>query len=270
MNLPKLDGAAAWKSASAMVAANRDMLIAIAGVFFVLPGLIGAVVLPRPALTPGMDDQQMAEAVLRFYGDAGPMLLVLSLPLIAGFMTMLKIMLDPRRPTVGTAIVECLRLLPSYLAAHLLSTLALSLLWLLVASVLVLLLPPVLAVPLSVLVMTWPLSRLLLVAPEITVRAVRNPFAAIRHSIRDTRGAYLAIALYFGPAFTLFFVAYGLVMIFVGVVLVQTTEGEAQRLLGEGIVGLLFALGYTYFAAMIASAWRQLSAPLDTERSAFD
>lgn len=259
MIAPKLDSTAAWHSATTMVAANREVLVAIAGVFFLLPGLIGAVLLPRPDFAPGMDDQQMAEAVLRFYGDSGPMLLVLSLPLIVGFMAMLKIMLDTQRPTVGAAIIDCLKLLPSYLGAHLLSTLVLSVVWLLLASLLVLLLPPLLAVPISVMAITWPLSRLLLVAPEIAVRRVRNPIAAIRSSIRGTRGAYLSVLLYFGPAFTLFFVAYGLVMIFVGVVLVQTTEGETQRLLGEGIVGLLFALGYTYFAAMIASTWRQLT-----------
>jgi len=259
MTMPKLDSAAAWKSATAMVAANREVLIALAGVFFLLPALIGAVILPRPVFGKGMDDQQMAEAVLRFYSDAWPLLLLLSLPLIVGFMTMLKVMLDARRPTVGAAIGDCLRLLPSYLAAHVLCTLALSFGWLMLATLLSLLIPPLLAVPVSVMAMTWPASRLLLVAPEIAVRRVRNPLTAIRSSIRETRGAFLSVMLYFGPAFTLFFVAYGLVMIFVGVVLVQTTEGETQRLLSEGIVGLLFALGYTYFAAMVASTWRQLA-----------
>ncbi|MDF8332969.1 hypothetical protein [Novosphingobium cyanobacteriorum] len=267
---PKLDASAAWKSATTMVSANREVLVAIAGVFFVLPALLGAVLLPKPAFTPGMDDQQMAEAILRFYGDSGPVLLLLSLPLIVGFMAMLKVMLDPARPTVGATLMDCLRLLPSYLGAHILSTLALSFGWLIIASVLILLLPPLLAVPISVLAMTWPMSRVMLVAPEIAVRRVRNPITAIRSSIRDTRGAYLSVLLYFGPAFTLFFIAYGLVMIFVGVVLVQTTEGETQRLLSEGVVGLLFALGYTYFAAMIASVWRQLAAPVEGEFSAFD
>lgn len=241
------------------------MLVAIAGVFFLLPGLLGAVVLPRPDFKSGMNDQQMAEAVLRFYSDAGPLLLLLSLPLIVGFMTMLAVMLDRHRPTVGSAIVQSLKQLPSYLGAHILSTLAITTLWLTLATLLVLLLPPVLAVTISAAAMTWPMSRLLLVAPEIAVRRVRNPITAIRNSVRDTRGAYAPILLYFGPAFTLFFVMYGLVMIFVGVVLVQTTEGEAQRMIGEAIVGVLFAAGYTYFAAMIASCWQQLSPADDAQ-----
>ena len=49
-----------------MVGANRDTLAAIAGVFFLLPGLIGAVMVPTPALTPTMDQAAMADAVMRF------------------------------------------------------------------------------------------------------------------------------------------------------------------------------------------------------------
>ncbi|MFX8942074.1 hypothetical protein ABTN11_20590, partial [Acinetobacter baumannii] len=85
----------------------------------------------------------------------------------------------------------------------------------------------------------------LMVAPEIAVRQTRNPFAAIRRSLALTNEQFQAIMLLFAPAFTLFLVVYGLVMMLVGVVLVSTVEGEAQRLIGETVVGLLFAVGYT-------------------------
>ncbi|MFN3459219.1 MAG: hypothetical protein ACK4Z8_16710, partial [Novosphingobium sp.] len=102
-------------------------------------------------------------------------------------------------------------------------------------------------------------SRLILVTPEIVASEVRSPLRAITNSIRDTQGAYFGILGYFGPALTLFMVLYGLIMIFVGVVLVQTTEGETQRMLSEGIIALLFAVGYTYLAAMLSSVWLQLA-----------
>lgn len=241
-----------------MVAANRDLLAAIAGVFFLLPGLIGALILPTPTLTRGMNDQQMTDAVTRFYSEAGPQLILLSLPMIVGFMTMLGVLLDSRRPTVGATIGRSVRRLPVYLAAHILTTLGLSALFVFVATLLIGVLPPVGAIVAALLVLVWPMARLVLVAPEIVLERVRNPFLAILRSWRLTRGRTLAILLYFGPALTLFLVVYGLVMIFVGVVLVQTTEGEAQRMLAEGIVGVLFATAYTYFAAMIASTYSQL------------
>ncbi|MFN3459312.1 MAG: hypothetical protein ACK4Z8_17180 [Novosphingobium sp.] len=256
---PRLDSTLAWKTATRLVATNRDVLMAIAGVFFLLPGLFGSLVLPRPEFGDGMTDKQMAEAILRFYGDAGPVLILLSIPMFLGFMTMLKVMLDPARPTVGTSIARCLRLLPTYLGAHILSTFGMTLIWLVLLSVLTLLLPAVLAIFLSIVLLTYPASRLILVTPEIVASEVRSPLRAITNSIRDTQGAYFGILGYFGPALTLFMVLYGLIMIFVGVVLVQTTEGETQRMLSEGIIALLFAVGYTYLAAMLSSVWLQLA-----------
>jgi hypothetical protein len=52
-------------------------------------------------------------------------------------------------------------------------------------------------------------------------------------------------------------------MMFVGVVLVLMFKGEPQRLLGEGVAGVLLAVGYTYFVAMLAAVYGQLvgSAP---------
>ena len=259
--MPRLDSSLAWKTATRLVSNNREVLMAIAGVFFLLPGLIGAVVLPRPEFGKGMTDQQMAETILQFYGDALPVLLALSIPLMLGFMVMLKVMLDPARPTVGSAIRRCLRLLPSYLGAHILSTLSLSMFWLLMVAVLSSILSPVVAVLFSLIVLTVPASRLVLVTPEIIVSEVLNPLRAVANSVQGTRGNYGRILSYFGPALVLFMVIYGLTMIFVGVILDQTTDGDVKHLLGEGIIGVLFAAGYTYLAAMVGSVWLQLMAP---------
>jgi hypothetical protein len=69
--------------------------------------------------------------------------------------------------------------------------------------------------------------------------------------------------LFIGLAGFLFLVVYGLIMMFVGVVLVLMFKGEPQRLLGEGVAGVLLAVGYTYFVAMLAAVYGQLvgSAP---------
>ena len=99
-----LDSSAAWQSARRMVSANRDMLAAIAGVFFLLPGLVAAVVLPSPQLSNGMDQQQIADAITRFYASAGPFMLALSLPMLVGYLTLLAVLLDRDRPSVGAAI----------------------------------------------------------------------------------------------------------------------------------------------------------------------
>jgi hypothetical protein len=49
--------------------------------------------------------------------------------MLIGYLTMLVVMLDRDRPTVGAAIGRSFRLLPGYLASQILTSLALSGLW---------------------------------------------------------------------------------------------------------------------------------------------
>lgn len=253
-----LDSSAAWQSAKHMVAANRDVLGAIAGVFFVLPGLIAAVVLPVPQLTSGMDQQQLTVAVMHFYTTAAPIMLVLSLPMLAGYLTLLVMLLDRDRPTVGTAIGHALRLLPSYVAAQLLTGMVLSALWLIVVGILAVMLPPLIAALASLVAMIYPLLRIVLIGPEMVAQRLRNPVRAIIAGLSRTRGHGAGLLLFLAPALTLFFVIYGLVMIFFGAILLVLTQGEVQRLISEAIGAVLFAAGYTYFTAIIASTYQQL------------
>ncbi len=259
-----LDSSAAWHSARRMVSANRDMLVAIAGVFFLLPGLVAGIVVPPPLLTHGMDQQQMTDAVMRFYNGAGPILLVLSLPMLAGYLTLLAMLLDRERPTVGAAIGQALRLLPSYVVAQLLTALALSVLWVTVLGGLSMIMPQAIAVLVSLLVMIYPLIRVVLIGPEMVSQRLLNPIRAIIDGLSRTRGHFVGMLLYFAPALTLFVVVYGLVMIFVGVVLVNVSQGETQRVISEAIGAAMFAVGYTYFTAIVASAYRQIGPARDT------
>ena len=253
-----LDSSSAWQSARRMVSANRDVLAALAGVFFVLPGLIGAVALPTPTLTGGMDQNAMADAIMRFYTAAGPILLVLSLPMMVGYLTLLVILLDRDRPTVGAAIGAAIRFLPSYFAAQLLTSLALSVLWVAGLSLLSLALPQVVAMLVSLAAMVYPLARVVLVGPEMIAQRLRNPLRAIVAGLSRTRGHGLRILLYVGPALSLFAVIYLVVMIFVAVLTARVPQPEVQRLVTEAIGAIVFAAGYTYYAAIIASTYDQL------------
>jgi hypothetical protein len=241
-----------------MVRANRDVLAAIAGVFFLLPGLIGAVVLPTPALTSGMDQAAMADAVLQFYAKSGPVLVALSLPMIVGYLTVLVVLIDRGRPTVGAAIVTAFRLLPGYLLAQVLVSLLLSVVWVVALSGLALVLPQMLAVVASLTAMAYPMARLVLIGPEMVAQRRANPLRAIVGALARTRGHGLRILLYLGPALTLFLVIYALVMIVVGLLAAAAAQGEAQRLIGEAVGAVLFAGGYVFYAAIVASTYDQL------------
>ncbi len=253
-----LDSNAAWHSARRMVSANRDVLVAIAGVFFLMPGLLGNLVLPVPLLNGGMNQQQLTEAITRFYTSAAPIMLVLSLPMLVGYLTVLAILLDRDRPTVASAIGIGVRLLPSYLAAQMLTGMALSLLWLAVVAGLTVFMPAGFATVISLIVMIYPLVRIVLIGPEMVAQRIRNPLRAIAAGLSRTRGKLLGILLYFGPALTLFVVVYGLVMIFVRMALVRVLDAETQRMMSEAIGALIFAVGHTYYAAIVASTYNQL------------
>ncbi|WP_421851459.1 hypothetical protein [Novosphingobium sp.] len=254
-----LDSSAAWASATRMVAANRDLLMAIAGVFFVLPGLASAVFVPLPAMTPEMNEAQVLACMQDYYASSLPVLLLLSLFPMAGMLTMLVAMLDTARPTVAQAIRHSIRALPSYFAAQLLIALAILPVSMALASVLALLLPDRLAVSVALGLLLYPIMRTMLVGPVVAGTGVRNPVAAIRESVRLTRRNAGRILLFIGLAAFVFLVVYGLVMMFVGVVLVLMFKGEPQRLLGEGVAGVLLAIAYTYFVAMLAAIYSQLA-----------
>jgi hypothetical protein len=257
-----LDGIAAWHGARRMVFANRDMLAAIAGVFFLLPLLVASAVLPTPQVTKGMDEQQLTQAVAQFYTSASPVLLALSLPMLVGYLTVLIVLLDRSRPTVGAAIALAVRTLPSYLAAQLITNLVLMVLFTVLGTALALLLPAQIAALLALLAMVYPLTRIVLTGPEMVAQRLRNPLRAIGASLSRTRGQFLGILMFLGPATMLFLVVYSLIAFFVSMALFNVTEGEAQRMIGDAISGLIVALGCTYFTAMVASTYNQLG-PID-------
>lgn len=253
-----LDSSAAWASATRMVASNRDLLVAIAGVFYVLPGLAGAVFVPSPAMTSGMTEAQMLEVMQDYYASSLPALLALSLLPMLGMLTMLVVMLDAARPTVAQAIRHSMRALPSYFASQLLIALGVLPLSMAFAVVLSLFLPDRIAVSVSLGILLYPIMRTMLVGPVVAGQTARNPVAAIRESFRLTKGNAGRILLFIGLAGFVFLVIYGLAMMFVGVVLVLIFKGEPQRLIGEGVAGVLLAVAYTYFVAMLAAVYNQL------------
>jgi hypothetical protein len=178
---------------------------------------------------------------------------------MAGMLTMLAALLDTTRPTVSQSIRQSLRALPSYFAAQILIALGIVPLSMALASALALVLPDRIAVSLTLGILLYPIMRTMLVGPVVAGQAERNPVTAIRESFRMTRGNAGRILLFIGLAGFVFLVIYGLIMMFVGVVLVLMFKGEPQRLVGEGVAGVLLAIGYTYFVAMLAAIYRQLA-----------
>jgi len=165
-------------------------------------------------------------------------------------------------PRLARRSSAVLRALPSYFASQLLIALGILPLSLGLALALSLFLPERIAVSVALGAMLYPIMRTMLVGPVVAELGQRNPVTAIRESIRLTSGNAGRILMFFGLALFVFLVVYGLAMMFVVVVLVLMFKGEPQRLIGEGVAGVLLAVAYTYFVAMLAAVYNQLAADM--------
>ena len=190
----KLDTNAAWKEASAIVSANREVLFALAGVFFLVPSLALAVIAGEPEVLPGMRREQMVAAMEAFYAKSWWIVLISAVLQIVGLLAILTLMRDRSRPTVGEAIRGALPGALSYLAAQLAVVIGLSLVGGILIGVAAVI-SPVLAVVSALLFMAalvFVVFRLILVGPVIAVEGVRNPVVAMVRSWRLTQGNFLA------------------------------------------------------------------------------
>lgn len=261
---PRLDNSLAWKTATRLVSTNRDVLMAIAGVFFLLPGLAFSVFVPEPQMAPGTPPREMMEIMAEAWTASLPLLIIVTLLQMAGTVATLIVMTDPARPTVAQAIRRGFVTLVPYVLAQVMVGGALGVMLLVLASVAALL--PVQAIAAIVILaafvaMVWCSLRLALVAPVLAIEAERNPIAALRRSWKLMRGNSGRLLGFFALAFVLFAVVYGLTMMLVGVVLVLMTDGGLQHVLTAAISSAITSGALVYFIAMLAAVYSQLAGP---------
>ncbi|HZV11500.1 MAG TPA: hypothetical protein VFF94_17175 [Novosphingobium sp.] len=257
----KLDSSLAWRQASAAIYANRDVLLALAGVFFLLPRLAFALLAPEPvAPATGAAPEEMLRQMQAYYLKVLPMLLPTVLLETVGTLAMLALFADRRRPTVREAIGQGVRALLPYLAAQIGVAMAVAV----AASVALalggqqqaaggLLLGVVLGGFAYVAV------RLVLLAPVVAVDGVANPLAAIRRSWALTAGnaGRLAVLL------ALVLVALVVVMLaatsVLGAAAALALGPDGARVVSAVVESVLAAAFVVYLTGLLAAVHRQLS-----------
>lgn len=194
------DSNRAWQQATAAIRANREVLFALTGVFFLLPFLAFALLFPQPVPPTGADEKAMVEFAMNYYAQTMPVAVPMALIQAAGTLALLSLMTDRSRPTVGQAIRAGFVGLPSYIGAQLLVGFALGLAVLLIVAVGAMLSPvggAVIAVAGSGALFLFVAVRSALSAPVVAVERVRNPVTALRRSWALTRGNTLRILVFF-------------------------------------------------------------------------
>jgi hypothetical protein len=196
-----------------------------------------------------------------------PLLLPISLIQMAGLLIVIIVMTDRSRPTVATAIRQgALATLP-YFGAQILVGMLLATIFVVMATLAGAIGSTAVASAMVMLVFALSATvglRMALVAPVLACEHERNPVSA-------TQGSALRLASFLLLALMLFMLIYGLIMLFIGVVLSLTTSGDVQRLAAAIVSSTMTAAAMVYAGAILAAVHRQLAGPPASEMtSTFD
>lgn len=258
----KLDSNLAWKEAVATVSANREVLLALAGVFFMLPSLAIALFFPQPEPQGDMQPEQMMAMLQQYYLSALPFMIPMAIVQTIGSLAMLTLFTDRSRPTVGEAIRQGAIGVIFYFATQLLVVLAIGIVGLLLVVLAGLIGSAALGVVVGLVLLAgvfYLMLRLALVAPVIAVDRVRNPIAVLRRAWSLTTGNAGSIALFLLLVIVVFVVIVVVAMGIAGVVLALVVGGSTAKAIAAVFSSALGAVFSLYFMAIIAAIHRQLS-----------
>lgn len=260
----RFDSNEAWKGATAAVAANRDMLLAIAGVFMLLPSFAAMVFLPEPQLPASERFEDILAAYGAYMESAWPWLAATMGLQLIGTLAMLALITDPRRPTVGEAIRQGLAATPVAAAAMVVLLFALSFIAGLPLNLALLSGSPAVATVgliAGLAVLLYGLGRTLPVLPVIQVEGNRNPIAALRRAFALSRGNGGRLLGFYALLLLAFLLLRQLFLAGLAILLGLLINDEPARLVIALAAASIDAVMSAYMAAVLAAIHRQLAAP---------
>lgn len=262
----KFDMSEAWRDATAMMSGNREVLLVLAGLFFFLPGLVLGLATGDMQALAIADPENASEVMMSIYAEWWWLLLLVSIAGIVGFLGLLALLCDRRRPTVGEAIrIGIVGLLPA-LGTYIPLVLGLGF----VVGVLQALAQasgnPAIAFMIRVIVTAltaFVTVRMSLSGPVIAIEKVRNPLKVLGRSWNLTRGNTVRLFLFYLLLIVVYLVVSMVVGIVIGGLTLAMGEG-AGAMINAILSGLIAAMFSVVIVAVIAAAHRQLSGPTAT------
>jgi hypothetical protein len=215
-----LDYTATWNDAAALFKAHREMALAIAGVFILLPLILFGYLAPQAEVVPGQTGNAALQQALMLLKDMLPWLIGLSLVSIVGELAILFNVMDDSKPTVGESLSLALRAFIPVFLARLISGLAILL------GVILLIVP---GIYLSI--------KFSQISQAIVAEKITNPMDALSRSWALTKGNSIQI--------------FGFVLV-VGIVALLGMF--VVNLIISLILTLLFPVTIAQFAIMVISS----------------
>ncbi len=260
----------AWTHATAMLGANRELVIIIAGLFLFLPQFALAVFVPEamnPAPPPAGDPSDVQAvidasmgAMTAQYSKYGWLFLGITLFQTLGTLALLTLLTDTSRPTVGEAIKLGARGLLPYIGAAIIMALGAAVVIGVPIGLLSTLGGP--AVAIAVLI-AFPLIiyiaiKFSLYTAVIAIEREYNPINALKRSWQLTKGNSFRLLLFL----FLLFLALGVVSLVLTLVTgtIFAALGGTIEQIGNGfIAALMSAVLGAVFLAVFAAIHAQLS-----------
>ncbi len=258
----KLDSNRAWKDAARSVSRNREAIMAVAGVFFLLPQLALGLFFPQPTPSAGMSEQQVVELVQAYYVSAWPVLIPIFICQAIGTVALLRLLSHADRPTVGEAIRQSLPGVLTYLGAQIVLGVAIGLGGGLVLSVLALsgiaALPVVGLLVLMVGIVAIVL-RVSLSAPVVAIEGERSPIRVLRRSWMLTKGNSWRLLGFYALIFVALLAIQTVLSLVIGIPLAMLGEGTGAEVILALASALLNAAMAVYLVAIIGAVHDQLA-----------
>ena len=256
----KFDSMRAWRDGVAALSGNREVLTVVGGLFLLLPNLAFGLLVDPPNAVPGAAPAAAMAALKAFLVAAGPWLTLVAVIQLIGQLTVVSLIGEQPRPTVGEALRAGLTALPSALLAQIVVGIIV-IAALIVPSLLLGLTGSPILVAIGWLYLACLFSaRFCLTVPTIVIERERNPFAAIARSWRKTAGNGLRVGNFFALLTVAAIVLLVLATILVGVLLALTTgEGTAAKVVSGLFTGVLATGAVVLMMGVIVAIYRQLS-----------
>ncbi|MGH6787734.1 MAG: glycerophosphoryl diester phosphodiesterase membrane domain-containing protein [Novosphingobium sp.] len=256
----KFDSMRAWRDGVAALSGNREVLAVVGGVFLLLPNLAFGLLIDEPQLPPGGSREVMMAALSAFFMQALPWLALVSLVQLVGQLTVIGLIGEHPRPTVGEALRGGVFALPTTILAQIAVTIIV-LAALVVPSFVLGLTGSALLVALGWLYVGCLASaRFCLTLPAIVIERRRNPFAAIGRSWNLTQGNTFRIGHFFLLLVVVAIVLLLLLSLLLGVLLAVTAgESTAAKLISGLFSGVLATGTVLLMMGIVVAIYRQLA-----------
>lgn len=251
----------AWNDATAMLSANREVVLIIAGIFFFLPGFLSSFAMGGMQDLSALMDPAAQEEAAALAAKYWWVLLISVGGQMVGTFSLLALLRSADKPTVGEAIVGSLRCIGSALLIYVMLVAAGSVVAAVVigasAAVNSYAFASVMGI-IALIAVVYLSVRISLVAPVLAIEKKTNPITALRRSFALTKGHSGRLLAFY----VLLFVAY--VIITIPIILIT---GGVGLVLGDNagllIAGLISAAVGTIATAILiavqAAIHRQLS-----------